>query len=88
MPINKLIKKVDNIENDVENLQENIGVINVYKEIIRSNRRINTANLITIIILSAFLLILICFVFHSEKEFAEYRENSITKTELIELLKE
>lgn len=104
MPINKLIKKVDNLEKEIEEkvdtlveekdemkkeiemLQENIGTIDIYKAIIQSNKRSERTSIITIVILSILLLIMIFTTIHNEKEFAKYRENSIDKTELFEIL--
>lgn len=104
MPLNKLIKKVDNLEKvmeqkvenleeekeemkeEIKTLQENIGMIDIYKAIIQSNKRSELTNIITIIILSVLLFIMIFTTIHNEKELTKYRENSFDKAELIEIL--
>ena len=60
-------------------LQESIGVIGVYKDIIKSNRKTNITLFILIIILIATLI-------HNEREFTAYRENSLDKDVIIEIL--
>lgn len=84
MPINKLLKKVDAIENQIENISDNTGAINIYKEIIRSNRLINIICLVAIIALSIIIFLLL----NREKDFIAYRENSVPTTEMIRLLQE
>lgn len=102
MPISELKEEVESIKDDVESikedkekaeqnieiLQENIGVIKIYKEIIRSNKQSNTISLVAILMLFILVIILIATLLHNQKEFTAYRENSITKGELIDLLKE
>lgn len=88
----KIDGKVDDLKesnNQIKNvllrvekvLQENIGVLGVYKDIIRSNRKND-------IILLTLIIILIITLIHNEKEFTAYRENSIDKDEIIEILKD
>ena len=43
-------------------------------------------SIITIIFLSILLFITIASTIHNEKEFAKYRENSISKDELVTIL--
>lgn len=88
----KIVGKVDDLKEEnheikslLEELrkvvQENIGVLGVYKDIIRSNRRTN-------IILFILIIILFITLLHNEKEFTTYRENSMNKQEIIEILKD
>lgn len=62
-------------------LQENLGILTIYKDIIKSNKKTNFILIILIIILLATLM-------HNAKEFTAYRENSIDKKEIIEILKD
>ena len=88
----KIEQKVDNLKEDNHEikiflkeigkfLQENLGILTIYKDIIKSNRKTNFILIILIIILLATLM-------HNAKEFTAYRENSIDKKEIIEILKD
>lgn len=94
MPISELKEEVESIKDDVESikedtekLQENLGVIDIYKEIIKSNKRANLISVIAIVMLFILVFILITTLLHNQKEFTAYRENSIDKQEIIEILK-
>lgn len=87
-------KKIEELMCSVNNLQENIGMIDVYKEIIKSSEETHqiskeTYKFITIIItiLSILIIVLGITIFFNQKEFTRYREESITKTEIIDILK-
>lgn len=91
----KIDEKVDTLKDDLKEgtieikalleevkkvLQESIGVLSVYKDIIRTNRRTNR-------ILFILIFVLIATLVHNEKEFSAYRENSIDKEVIVEILK-
>lgn len=98
MPLNKLVKKTEKIEEATEKieetgekieskidklmrlLEESIGVLGVYKDIIRTQRKNN-------IILFILILVLILTLAHNQKEFSIYRENSVDKEVIVEILK-
>ena len=94
---NKLVfhaRKIDELEKANAKLQENIGMIDVYKEIIKNSEEMRqsskeTYKFITIIItiLSVLIIALGVTIFINQREFTRYREASITKGEIIELLK-
>ena len=88
--LNHIKKQVDEIETTSveikEKLDENLGVLPIYREIIALSRKMQTISLITIIFLSILLVINIVITVHNEKAFIEYRENSISKDELITIL--
>ena len=111
MPLNKLVKKTEKIEEATEKieetgekieekvedlkqdnaeikdildklkriLEESIGVLGVYKDIIRTQRRNN-------FILFILIFVLILTLVHNQMEFAVYRENSMHKDEIIKIL--
>jgi hypothetical protein len=85
-------QKIAQNEKDIEKLQENIGMISVFKEIInvtnKSNSRLFTVIRIcwgVIFILSILIFVLITITFQNQKEFSKYREESISKSEIIEM---
>lgn len=87
-------KEIKELVSAVNNLQENIGMIDVYKEIIKNSEESRestkmTYKFITIIItiLSILIIVLGITIFATQKEFTRYREDSIPKGEIIELLK-
>ena len=88
--LNKIKEQVDEIENTSveikEKLDANLGVLPVYREIIASTKRMQLISIITIVFLSILLAINIFVAIHNEKEFVKYRENSISKKELITIL--
>ena len=88
--LNKIKEQVDEIENTSveikEKLDANLGVLPVYREIIASAKRMQLISIITIVFLSILLAINIFVAIHNEKEFIKYRENSISKKELITIL--
>ena len=102
MPIQKLNEKVESIKEDtkkvkqevvemeekVEKLQDNLGVLDIYKEIIRSNKQANNISMLAIVVLFILVIILTITLIHNEKEFTAYRENSIKKGEIVEIIKE
>lgn len=96
----ELKERIENVEGIVEesvekikNLEENIGMIDVYKEIIKNSEEARTTSLetykffkIIIITLSVLIIILAITIFINQKEFTQYRENSVNKNEIIEIL--
>ena len=68
-------------------LEKSIGPVEVYKEIIRSNKLTNIINATALAMLGILVIILTITLIHNEKEFTAYRENSISKTELMDILK-
>lgn len=87
-------KEIRNLVDSVNNLEENLGMIDVYKEIIKNSEESRestkmTYKFITIIItiLSVLIIILGITITINQKEFTRYREDSIPKGEIIELLK-
>lgn len=95
MPLSKLSEEVESIKVDtekigeeVEKLQENLGVLEIYREIIRSNKQANKISIIAIVMLFILVFVLILVLLHNEKEFTAYRENSINRNEIIEIITE
>ena len=95
--LNKIKDTVDKMEEQMvgvetvseeikEKLDETVGVLPIYREIIASNRRTQNISILTILFLSILLLVNIAVTIHNEKEFVKYRENSISKEELITIL--
>lgn len=88
--LNKIKEQVDEIENTSEEikekLDENLGVLPIYREIIASFRKTQFASMCIIIFLSILLIINIVVTIHNENAFMKYRENSISKEELITIL--
>lgn len=87
-------RKIEDLFDSVNKLQENIGMIDVYKEIIKNSEETHhiskeTYKFITIIItiLSILIIVLGTTIFFNQKEFTRYREESITKAEIIDILK-
>lgn len=87
-------RELKELRDKVNNLEENIGMVNVYKEIIKNTQdtRENskeTHKFITIMIgiLSILILILVIVLCINQREFNKYREDSVPKGEIIELLK-
>ena len=76
----------DKLDEAKEKLDETVGVLPIYREIIAANRRTQNISKITIIFLSILLIINIVITIHNEKAFIEYRENSISKEDLITIL--
>lgn len=90
----KIEEKVDDLKQDLKQdneeiknvleslktiLQESIGVLGVYKDIIRTQRKNN-------FILFILIFVLILTLVHNQMEFAVYRENSMHKDEIIKIL--
>lgn len=88
MPIQELDEKVVEMEEKVEKLQDNLGVLAIYKEIIRSNKQANNISMLAIVVLFILVIVLTITLIHNEKEFTAYRENSIKKGEIVEIIKE
>lgn len=87
-------KKIEDLIDSINKLQENVGMIDVYKEIIKNSEDTRQASketykFITIIItiLSVLIIVLGITIGINQKEFTRYREDSISKDEIIELLK-
>lgn len=85
-------QKIAQNEKDIEKLQENIGMVNVFKDIINStndssNKLYSVVQVCwgIIFILSILIFVLIAMTFHNQKEFSKYREDSISKSEIIEM---
>lgn len=98
----ELKERVSAVENlaektaeEIEKLQENIGMIDVYKAILKSSEEARIASRetdkifkIMIVTLSILIIALVGTLTITHIEFAKYQENSISKTELIEYLKD
>lgn len=88
--LNKIKEQVDEIESTSEEikakLDDNLGMLPIYREIIASNRRMQTISIITIVFLSILLIVNLAVTIHNEQSFNKYRENSISKQELITIL--
>lgn len=81
------MSEVESVSEEIkEKLDETVGVLPIYREIIASNRRMQNISIITIIFLSILLIINIVVTVHNEKAFIEYRENSISKEDLVTIL--
>ncbi len=85
--VEEQIAEVESVSEEIKGkLDETVGVLPIYREIISSNRRTQNISIITIIFLSILLAINIAVTIHNEKEFIKYRENSISKEDLITIL--
>ena len=88
--LNKIKEQVDEIESTSEEIKAkldgNLGMLPIYREIIASNRRMQTISIITIVFLSILLIVNLAVTIHNEYTFNKYRENSISKQELITIL--
>lgn len=92
----KIEQKVDDLKEEIKDelnenkefLQKSFGPLDIYKEIIRSNKITNIINAVAIGMLLILVIILTVTLIHNEKEFTAYRENSIDKKEIIEILKD
>ena len=88
--LNKIKEQVDEIESTSEEikakLDDNLAMLPIYREIIASNRRMQAISIITIVFLSILLIVNLAVTIHNEYTFNNYRENSISKQELITIL--
>lgn len=92
----KIEQKVEDLKEELKDglnrnkdfLQKSIGPVEVYKEIIRANKLNNIINAVAIGMLLFLVIILLITLFHNEKEFSAYRENSLNREEMIQILKE
>lgn len=92
----EIVQKVEDLKETIKDelkentnfLHEAVGPVDVYKDIIRSNRQTNLINAIAISMLGILVIILTITLIHNEKEFTTYRENSVKKGEIIEIIKE
>lgn len=80
-----MINEEEDLKKRLESAEIDAGLANVYKDIIRSMDKNNRNTFILIFLLSIFIIILMIFTFQSQREFARYREESITKYEIIEM---
>jgi hypothetical protein len=81
-------KELAETERKVEHLEEDIGMIDIYKEIIR-DKRITSRRLFLVLFISlilSFILLGICLV--KDFRYSKFREDSITKKELIEYMQD
>jgi hypothetical protein len=79
-------KELAETEKKVEHLEEDIGMIDVYKEIIR-DKRVTSRRLFLVLFIAlilSFLLLGICLI--KDFRYSKFREDSITKQELIEYM--
>lgn len=79
--VESLEEEKKEIKKDLKNLQKNIGVVGVYKDVATSYKKMDVFKNIIIIILSVALFISLALLIHNDKKFDEYRENSIHKTD-------
>lgn len=81
-------KELAETEKKVEHLEEDIGMIDIYKEIIR-DKRITSRRLFLVLFISlilSFILLGICLI--KDFRYSKFREDSITKKELIEYMQD
>lgn len=78
-------KRISENEKNIEVLQENIGMVNVFKEIIQVTKETNKFNIIIIVILSILIVLLVLSMFFNQRDFTKYREDSISKSEIVEM---
>ena len=89
-------RKVDDLKEEIKDelneskdfIEKSFGPLDIYKDIIRSNKITNIVNAVAIGMLLILVIILTITLIHNEKEFTAYRENSIDKKEIIEILKD
>ena len=91
----KLLENMEQIVEKNEKLEENIGMIDVYKAILRNSEDARMIQQETDRFLKRILIILIVLIIVfaaslaiTHIEFNRYQENSISKAELIEYLKD
>ena len=79
-------KELAETEKKVEHLEEDIGMIDIYREIIR-DKRVTSKRLFLVLFISlvlSFILIGICLV--KDIKYTKFREDAITKQELIQYM--
>lgn len=79
------MNECEELKKKLESAEIDAGLANVYKDIIRSIDNTNRNTFILIFILSIFIIVLMVFTFQNQKEYSKYREESITKHEIIEM---
>lgn len=91
----KLLENMEQIVEKNEKLEENIGMIDVYKAILKNSEDTRVIQQETDRFLKRILIILIVLIIVfatslaiTHIEFNEYQKNSISKAELIEYLKD
>ena len=91
----QIVEKAEEVAKKTENLEENIGMIEVYKAILKSSEDNRMIQQETDRFLKRILIILIVLIIVfaaslaiTHIEFNKYQKNSISKAELIEYLKD
>lgn len=74
------------IVKEQEKVKEDNKTLNVYKAVAKSSENVNLFLKVTNLILSILVIILIIVIAIMHINFTHYRENSISKAELIEIL--
>lgn len=75
----------EELEKKLVDAKIDAGLANVYKDIIRSVDQTNRITFILSILLSITIIVLMIIMFLNQQEFSKYREESITKHEIIEM---
>lgn len=75
----------EELEKKLADAKIDAGLANVYKDIIRSVDQTNRITFILSILLSITIIVLMIIMFLNQQEFSKYREESITKHEIIEM---
>lgn len=70
---------------ELEKAKVEAGLANVYKDIIRSVDQTNKIVFGLAVLLSITIIVLMIIMFLNQQEFSNYREESITKHEIIEM---
>ena len=84
----KIRKELEENAEKIEHLEENIGMIDVYREIIH-DKRTTSRRLFLVLFISlilSFILIGICLV--KDFKYNRFREDAITKTEIVQMIQE
>lgn len=78
-------RKIEELEKKLSEAELDAGLANIYKDIIRSVDQ-NSKNMRTFaVILSITTILLLIIMSFTQWDFAKYREESITKHEIIEM---
>lgn len=78
--------EIGEIVKEQKKVKEDNKTLHVYKSVIKSSEKVNLFLKVTNLILSILVIILIVVIANMHAKFTHYRENSISKTEILEIL--
>ena len=86
--IKKMNENLEEIVNGNKKIKEDSKMLHIYKGLIKSSEKSNLFLKNTIVILSILLIVLLIITGTMYVKYTHYRENSISKEELIDYLKD